>query len=161
VFTEAGRSYADVEGSLCCKEQSVGNIQGRTLQPDGKVVRFAGVIFDKVVAKYKKLAYGVKALTLPSVRVGSIIEYSYELHWKERLARLCSPSSAISGHGGVYQPHNYLDASAESFRATCGVLASAGEGRAAGVRHSALARQLPFDSAQRNHADDGHEYPSY
>ena len=85
VFTEAGRLYADVEIPYVVKSTSVENIRGRTLQPDGSVVPFAGVIFDKVVAKYKKFAYDAKAFTLPSVRVGSIIEYSYELHWKERL----------------------------------------------------------------------------
>ena len=37
------------------------------------------------MAKYKKLAYSAKAFTFSSVGVGSIIEYSYELHWKERL----------------------------------------------------------------------------
>jgi hypothetical protein len=85
VFTEAGRSYADVEIPYVVKSTSVENIRGRTLQPDGSIVPFAGMIFDKVVAKYKKFAYDAKALTLPNVRVGSIIEYSYELHWRERL----------------------------------------------------------------------------
>lgn len=85
VFTESGRAYADVEIPYVVKSTSVENIRGRTLQPDGTVIPFAGVVFDKVVAKYKKFAYDAKAFTLPSVQVGSIIEYSYEVHWKERL----------------------------------------------------------------------------
>jgi hypothetical protein len=85
VFTESGRAYADVEIPYVVKSTSVENIRGRTLQPDGTVVPFAGVVFDKVVAKYKKFAYDAKAFTLPSAQVGSIIEYSYEVHWKERL----------------------------------------------------------------------------
>jgi hypothetical protein len=85
VFTEAGRSYADVEIPYVVKSTSVENIQGRTVQTDGNVVPFAGTIFDKVVAKYKRFAYDAKAFTLPGVKVGSIIEYSYELHWKDRL----------------------------------------------------------------------------
>lgn len=85
VFTEAGRSYADVEIPYVVKSTSVENIRGRSLQPDGSVVPFAGVVFDKVVAKYKRFAYDAKTFTLPSVKVGSIIDYSYEVHWKERL----------------------------------------------------------------------------
>lgn len=85
VFTEAGRSYADVEIPYVVKSTSVENIRGRSLQPDGSVVPFAGMVFDKVVAKYKRFAYDAKTFTLPSVKVGSIIDYSYEVHWKERL----------------------------------------------------------------------------
>src|SRR5689334_9627637 len=74
VFTESGRAYADVEIPYVVKSTSVENIRGCTLQPDGNVIPFAGVVFDKVVAKYKKFAYDAKAFTLPSVQVGSIIE---------------------------------------------------------------------------------------
>jgi hypothetical protein len=85
VLTEAGRSYADVEIPNVVKSTSVENIRGRTLQRDGTVVPFAGTIFDKVVAKYRRFTYDAKAFTLPGVQVGSIIEYSYELHWKEHV----------------------------------------------------------------------------
>jgi len=85
VFTEAGRSYADVEIPYVVKNTSVENIRGRTLQPDGTVTPFAGTVFDKVVVKYKRFAYNAKAFTLPGVQVGSIIEYSYEVRWKQRL----------------------------------------------------------------------------
>jgi len=84
VLTEAGRAYADVEIPYVVKSTSVENIRGRTVQPDGTVIPFAGVIFDKVVAKYKRFSYDAKAFTLPGVRVGSIIDYSYEVHWKEK-----------------------------------------------------------------------------
>jgi len=84
VLTEAGRVYADVEIPYVLKSTSVENIRGRTLQPDGTVIPFAGVIFDKVVAKYKRFAYDAKAFTLPGVQVGSIIDYSYEVHWNEK-----------------------------------------------------------------------------
>lgn len=85
VLTEAGRSYADVEIPYVVKSTSVENIRGRTLQPDGTITPFAGGVFDKVVVKYKRYAYDAKAFTFPGVQVGSIIEYSYEMRWKERL----------------------------------------------------------------------------
>jgi len=84
VLTEAGRAYADVEIPYVLKSTSVENIRGRTLQPGGTVIPFAGVVFDKVVAKYKRFEYDAKAFTLPGVQVGSIIDYSYEVHWKEK-----------------------------------------------------------------------------
>ena len=84
VLTEAGRAYADVEIPYVVKSTSVENIRGRTVQPDGTVVPFAGVIFDKIVAKYKRFAYDAKTFTLPGVQVGSIIDYSYEVHWKDK-----------------------------------------------------------------------------
>lgn len=84
VLTEAGRSYADVEIPYVVKSTSVENIRGRTLQPDGTISPFAGVVFDKVVVKYKRYAYDAKTFTFPGVQVGSIIEYSYEVRWKTR-----------------------------------------------------------------------------
>jgi len=84
VFTEAGRSYADIEIPYIVKSTSVENVRGRTVQPDGTVTPFTGVVFDKVVVKYKRYTYDAKAFSLPAVQVGSIIEYSYEMRWKER-----------------------------------------------------------------------------
>jgi hypothetical protein len=85
VFTEAGRAHADVEIPYLAKSISVEDIRGRTVRPDGTVIPFSGTIFDKVVFKYKKFRYEAKAFTLPGVEVGSVIEYSYTMHWKDKL----------------------------------------------------------------------------
>lgn len=84
VFTEAGRSYADVEIPYIVKSTSVEAIRGRTVRPDGTEIPFSGTVFDKTVARYKKFRYEAKAFTLPGVEIGSVIEYAYEVHWKER-----------------------------------------------------------------------------
>ena len=103
VFTEAGRSYADIEIPYVVKNTSVENIRGRTVHPDGTVIPFAGVVFDKVVVKYKRFAYNAKAFTLPGVQVGSIIEYSYEVHWKDRLPDyIRNPASYAISEGFTY-----------------------------------------------------------
>lgn len=105
VLTEAGRSYADVEIPYVLKSTSVENIRGRTLQPDGTVIPFAGEIFDKVVAKYKRFAYDAKAFTLPGVQVGSIIDYSYEVHWKEKFPDYFrNPARYVSSEEGWTYP---------------------------------------------------------
>jgi Domain of Unknown Function with PDB structure (DUF3857)/Transglutaminase-like superfamily len=85
VFTEEGKAYADVEIPYFAKSSTIGDIRGRTVQPDGTVIIFNGTIFDKVVAKYRRLRYEAKAFTLPGVEVGSVIEYTYTMRWKESL----------------------------------------------------------------------------
>lgn len=85
VFTEAGRAYADVEIPYIAKSTTIDGIRGRTVQPNGTVVPFNGTVFDNVVVKYKRLRYDVKTFTLPGVELGSVIEYAYTLHWKEKL----------------------------------------------------------------------------
>ncbi len=84
VFTETGRGYADVEIPYFLKTTSVEDIRGRTVRPDGTAIPFNGEVFDTIVAKYKKYRYQAKTFTLPGVDVGSVIEYSYALHWKDR-----------------------------------------------------------------------------
>jgi hypothetical protein len=84
IFTEAGRAYADVVIPYLVKRTSVEDIRGRTVRPDGTVIPFSGAAFDKIIIKYKKFRYHAKVFTLPAVEVGSIIEYAYAVHWKDR-----------------------------------------------------------------------------
>jgi len=84
VFTEAGRAYADVEIPYLVKSTSVEDIRGRTVRSDGTVIPFSGAVFDRVVARSRKYRYEAQTFTLPGVEVGSIIEYSYAVHWRER-----------------------------------------------------------------------------
>jgi hypothetical protein len=85
VFTEEGRAYADVEIPYLAKSTEIEGIRGRTVRPDGTVISFNGVVFDKIIAKYKRFRYDAKAFTLPGVEVGSVIEYQYSMRWRERL----------------------------------------------------------------------------
>jgi transglutaminase-like putative cysteine protease len=84
VFTEAGKENADIQVPYFEKKTSVENIRGRTVRPDGTVIPFSGAVFNKVVIRYKKFRYNVKAFTLPGVEVGSIIDYSFAVRWKEQ-----------------------------------------------------------------------------
>jgi Domain of Unknown Function with PDB structure (DUF3857)/Transglutaminase-like superfamily len=99
VFTEAGRAYADVEIPYLVKSTSVEDIRGRTVRSDGTVIPFSGAVFEKVVARYKKYRYEAETFTLPGVEVGSIIEYSFSVRWKERIPDYVSnPSGYIFPH---------------------------------------------------------------
>jgi hypothetical protein len=85
VFTEEGRANADVEIPCSAKSTSIEGIRGRTVRPDGTEITFNGAVFDKIIAKSRKFRYEAKAFTLPGVEVGSVIEYTYTMRWKERL----------------------------------------------------------------------------
>lgn len=85
ILTEKGRTHADVEIPYVAGSTTIEAIRGRTVHPDGAVMPFEGTIFDKVIVKYRKFRYDVKAFTLPGVEVGSVIEYAYTVRWKESL----------------------------------------------------------------------------
>src|SRR5215471_6500527 len=81
IFKEEGKKHADVEIPYFENRSEVQNIQARSVSPDGQSTEFAGAVFDKVVVKTRRFRVNVKALTLPNVQVGSILEYSYTLHF--------------------------------------------------------------------------------
>ena len=83
IFKEEGRKYADVEIPYSEKGAKFVQIHARTVQPDGKEVPFAVLIYDKVIVKSKKLKYQAKTFTLPEVLPGSIIEYSYKIKFRD------------------------------------------------------------------------------
>jgi len=77
VLTDAGRDYADVQIPYREKSFRIENIRARTVEPDGAIVDFDGQIYDKLIAKSRRISFQAKTFTLPAVRVGSIIEYRY------------------------------------------------------------------------------------
>lgn len=85
IFREEGRKLADVEIPYAGKEIQVEDIRARTIDPQGKVAEFTDQIFDREILKAKKFRVSAKVLTLPNVQVGTIIEYSYRLHFKEKV----------------------------------------------------------------------------
>jgi hypothetical protein len=84
VLTDEGKKYADIEIPYFDKAVRIEDVRARTVQPDGKAVDFDGQIFDKLVAKAKGVKFQAKTFTLPDVRAGSIIEYSYSMRWREK-----------------------------------------------------------------------------
>jgi hypothetical protein len=94
VLTERGKEYANVELRQYQVTDgggyTVGDIQGRTIHPDGTIIPFTGKPFQKLVEKsqgYKEMA---KVFTLPNVEVGSIIEYRYHMRYDDN--RYFAPS---------------------------------------------------------------------
>jgi hypothetical protein len=81
IFREEGKKFADVEIRYFEKFTRVEEIHARVTSPSGKAEDFNGAIYDKEVVKLKKFRFNAKTFTLPNVEVGSVIEYSYRMHW--------------------------------------------------------------------------------
>jgi hypothetical protein len=87
VLTKDGEKYANVElpfvsmtglnSDNFSDEKSLGDIQGRTIHADGKIIPFTGKPYLKVMEKTAGAKVQEKVFTLPDVEVGSIIEYRY------------------------------------------------------------------------------------
>jgi len=78
-----GREYADVEIEVGPDVQLT-DLKARTIHPDGKIIEFAGRVFDKTIVKSRGLQVLGKAFGFPDVTVGSILEYKYRITWRGR-----------------------------------------------------------------------------
>ncbi len=83
VLTEAGRKYADVEIPVGRGPFTISQLSGRTVHADGQVIGLEDQPVDKVVVHEHGVRVHVKAFTLPSAQVGSILDYRYSLHFPE------------------------------------------------------------------------------
>jgi transglutaminase-like putative cysteine protease len=81
VFREEGKKFGDIEIHYVEKFSKVEEIHARVTSPSGQAEDFNGAIYDKEVLKFKKFLYNAKTFTLPNIDVGTVIEYSYRLHW--------------------------------------------------------------------------------
>lgn len=86
ILTDAGRRYGSVELPYSRRGFSITGISGRTVEPDGSVVPFDGKVIDKTVVKANQIRMNVKSFSLPDVQVGSIIDYRYQLRYRDNLA---------------------------------------------------------------------------
>lgn len=85
VFGDEGKKYGDVTIPYYDKYTRVEEIHARTIGTDGKIAEFNEQVFDREIVKAKKLRVSAKVFTLPNVLPGSILEYSYRLHFHEKI----------------------------------------------------------------------------
>jgi hypothetical protein len=87
ILAEEGESLATVEMPYEKDWEGyvyeVAAIQGRTIHPDGSVVPLKGKPADLLVSKVGTDKIARKVFTLPDVTVGSIIEYYYQLRYRD------------------------------------------------------------------------------
>jgi hypothetical protein len=82
ILTEKGKELATVEVPYG-GDWKVADIRGRTVHSDGTIIPLNGKPEDLLFEKKGDLKFGRKVFTLPSVEVGSVIEYQYELRYDD------------------------------------------------------------------------------
>src|SRR5215472_14599395 len=115
IFNERGKKYADVEIPYFENRSEVQNIQARTVAPDGRSSDFDGSVFDKVVVKTRRFRVNVKAFTLPNVQAGSILEYSYSVHWHSGIPDVIKHPENYSIPGSIAYPAAHWNVERELF----------------------------------------------
>jgi hypothetical protein len=82
VFTQEGTKNGHVEIEFVKDNQNVVYVAGRTITPDGSIVKFDGQVLETTVVKFSGEKVLAKTFTLPDVQPGCIIEYKYQLQGK-------------------------------------------------------------------------------
>jgi hypothetical protein len=92
VLTEKGKELATVEiPPYLSSESKITDIKGRTIHADGTIVPLVGKPEDLLVFKTKDrngdaTQVNRKVFTLPSVEVGSILEYRYQVQYDDEIS---------------------------------------------------------------------------
>ena len=103
VLTEKGKELATVELPYLKGNFKINNIKGRTIHPDGTVIPLVVKPEDLLVSKTGERQVEKKVFTLPSVEVGSILEYSYQLDYDDN--HYSSPTWDIQRPYFVHKAH--------------------------------------------------------
>jgi hypothetical protein len=79
IFTQEGTKRGHVEVEYNKAYDNVVHVEGRTIKPDGSIVKFDGQVLETTVEKASGLKILAKSFTLPDVQPGCIIEYKYSI----------------------------------------------------------------------------------
>jgi hypothetical protein len=101
VLTDKGEDAATVELPYLAGATSIVSIGGRTIHPDGTVVPLTVKPEDLLVEKTGELQVQRKVFNLPSVEVGSVLEFSYVL----RFVYLMEPYWRVQQRYFVHKAH--------------------------------------------------------
>jgi hypothetical protein len=108
VLSEKGKELATVEVPYLSSGTKITDIKARTIHADGTVILLEGKPADVLISKTKtktgeNFQVDQKVFTLPSVEVGSILEYRYEVRYDDD--RYSSPSWEIQRPYFVHKAH--------------------------------------------------------
>ena len=108
VLTEKGTELATVEIPYEQGSFKVTDIKARTIHADGTVVPLTGKPEDLLIAKTtarngELLQANEKVFNMPTVEVGSILEYSYQIHYGDE--HVSSPFWQIQQPYFIHQAH--------------------------------------------------------
>jgi transglutaminase-like putative cysteine protease len=116
VLTEKGKEAATVEIPYRGGEFSIGSVSGRTIHSDGTIVPLTVKPEDLLIQKYTEVEAGHETyaeqvreqrtvFTLPSVEVGSILEYSYQLRFNAQFYWHLDPDWQVQQRYFVHKAH--------------------------------------------------------
>jgi hypothetical protein len=107
VLTEKGKELATVELPYLRGNTKIADLKGRTIHPDGTIVPLEAKPEDllnaKIATKEGNFQFKHKIFTLPSVEVGSILEYSYQERYDDGI--VSSPTWEIQQPYFVHKAH--------------------------------------------------------
>jgi hypothetical protein len=87
ILQEKGKELATVEVPYVQGNSKITDIKARTIHADGTVIPLEGkpedLVSSKTITKDGKVQHNRTVFTLPSVEVGSIIEYRYDLRYDD------------------------------------------------------------------------------
>jgi hypothetical protein len=83
VLTEKGKELASVELPYARGNFKITDIKARTILPDGTIIPLEGKLEDLLAFKSSGTQISERVFNLPSVEVGSILEYSYALTYDD------------------------------------------------------------------------------
>jgi hypothetical protein len=102
VLTEKGKELATVEIPYG-GQFKVDDIKARTIHPDGTIIPLEGKPEDLLSMKSGDEKFGRKVFTLPSVEVGSILEYRYDMRYPDE--QVSSPHWDIQRPYFIHKAH--------------------------------------------------------
>ena len=106
VLTEKGKEMATVNVPYLRGEQKITDIRARTIHADGTVVPLEGKPEDMLAVKAGDREIGRRVFNLPSVEVGSILEYQYTIRYDDNY--FSSPYWEIQRPHFVHKAHYYF-----------------------------------------------------
>ena len=106
VLTEKGKELAVVEIPRLRSGDKIANLKGRTIDPDGAVIPLTAKPEDAIVGSAGEQQSGKKAFTLPSVEVGSILEYSFAIAYDDTPSSVSRNGVGVASFGGMGGPTN-------------------------------------------------------
>ncbi len=105
VFTEKGKEAATVELPYWGGMFSLGSISARTIHSDGTIVPLNIKPEDLTIVRQGEARIEKKVFTLPSVEVGSVLEYAYQLRFNAQFYWHLSPEWKVQQRYFVRKAH--------------------------------------------------------
>jgi len=107
ILTEKGKEQATIRIPYEHGNFKVADIKGRTIHADGTIIPLTTKPTDLMEFKSNSLQVNQMVFTLPSVEVGSILEYRLQIRYDDNL--VSSPSWEIQQPFYVHKAHYYFN----------------------------------------------------